>query len=227
MTKHTIIFKSVSARAGEKTAVTGANISVSSGELVLLIGANGSGKSTFVNAFFGHPRYSITDGEVLFDGENITGLSTTEKARKGMFLSMQHLPEVPGVTLFQFLYRAHKALTGETISAVAFHKKIILLAEEIGLKTDFLDKEINHKLSGGEKKQSELLQLAVLSPKFAFLDEIDSGVDVEAVKAISKTIEHLRKGGTGFLVISHNPNIGDDLSPDRIYHMEDGTIKQK
>ena len=167
----------------------------------------------------------------MLDGEDITTLPTEKKAKRGLFLSMQYLPEVPGVTLGAFLHRAHKELTGEVVPVLEFHKRLKAKALEIGIDPTFLKRDLNAGLSGGEKKQSEILQLAVLAPKFAVLDEIDSGVDVDSLGKVFRAIELLRKqglpagqAGTGFLLITHYPNILERITPDAVHIMNQGKI---
>jgi len=188
------------------------------------MGPNGSGKSSLVNAIFGHPKHKITEGKIALDGKDITNLPTDEKARKGLFLSMQYLPDIEGVTLGNFLYKAHKSITNSDTSVLDFYKELEKKAQSIGISKDFLSRPINAGLSGGEKKQSEILQLLALSPEFAFLDEIDSGVDVDSLKKVFAGIDMLKKQGTGFLLITHYTKILHQIMPDHVHVMKDGKI---
>jgi Fe-S cluster assembly ATP-binding protein len=207
-----------------KTVVDGASFAVRSGEIHVLMGPNGSGKSSLLNAIMGHPKYKITRGNVLLDGEDITDLPTEKKAQAGIFLSLQHLPEIAGVTLTNFLHKAYRAQKGGEITPLDFYKMMDARAKEFGIDANFLKKHVNAGLSGGEKKQSEVLQLLALEPKFALLDEIDSGVDVDAQKRVFAVIEHLRAKGVGFVLVSHHSNLLQHLTPDHVHVMKDGKL---
>lgn len=210
----------------KKEVVSDVSLAVRVGELHVLMGANGSGKSTLASSIMGHPNYAITAGKIKLDGEDITNLSTDKKAQKGIFLSMQYLPEIQGVTLSNFLYRAHKAQKGETVSILDFRKKLEDVATTIGVNTSFLDRDLNVGFSGGEKKLSEMLQLAVLEPTFAILDELDSGVDVDGLSKIIALVKHIQKQGVGIILITHNPAILAQLVSDKVHVMRGGTIVQ-
>ena len=215
--------KNIKINTGDKEIIRDVSLSLEKGSVHILMGPNGSGKSTLLNGIFGHPNNSITGGFILLDGEDITNLKTEQKARKGMFLSMQQLPKIEGVTLLQCLYIAAKKSIGN-ISIFDFHKMIKEKAEKIGINTKFLLKDINSGLSGGEKKQTEILHLMAISPKFAFLDEVDSGVDVESAKKVFGGIKILRKQGTGFVLVTHNVNVLDFIMPDKVSIMKEGRI---
>lgn len=214
----------ISVSAGDKNLLSGVTLSLESGKVHVLMGPNGSGKSSLLNAVMGHPKYQITEGAVLLDGIDITELAPEKKAKAGLFLSLQHLPEIAGVTLTSFLHRAYKEIKGSTISALDFYKMSANLATEAGIDVGFLKKSVNSGLSGGEKKQSELLQLLVLEAKFAFLDEIDSGVDIDAMKKVYASINLLKEKGIGFLLVSHHPNVLEYLIPDAVSVMRGGKI---
>lgn len=216
--------KNITIETQNKKVVEGISITLNSGEIHILMGPNGSGKSSLVNALFGHPKYEITNGQIFLDGEDITALSTDKKAKLGLFLSMQYLPEIAGVSMVKFLYQAYKEIMGGTESILEFHKNISDKADEFGIDKSFLSRHVNSGLSGGEKKQSEVLQMVALSPKFAFLDEIDSGVDIDSLNKIFGAIKTLAKEGTGFLLITHYPNILEKITPDFVHIMIDGKI---
>ncbi len=219
------VVKDLIVTAGERTILDGVSFALKSGELHVLMGANGSGKSSLLNAIMGHPTYHVTAGAVVLDGTDITELATEKKARAGIFLSLQHLPEIAGVTLTNFLYRAHKSITPESnLSPLDFYKMMEIRANEYGIDPTFLKKHLNTGLSGGEKKQSEVLQLLALEPKFALLDEIDSGVDVDALKRLFAVIDALRKKGVGFLLVTHYSKLLEHITPDRVHVMNGGKI---
>jgi Fe-S cluster assembly ATP-binding protein len=188
------------------------------------MGPNGSGKSSLLNGILSHPKYALTSGRVMLDGEDITGLPTEEKARKGVFLSMQYVPEIPGVTLLNFLHRAHRARGVEEMSVLEYFKALEARAKEVGIDSSFLRRQVGSGLSGGEKKQAELLQMLAIKPKFALLDEIDSGVDIDARKRINAGIMKAREEGTGILFVTHYASILKELSPDRVTIMRDGKV---
>ena len=206
------------------TVVSDATLNIKSGELHVLMGPNGSGKSSLLNALMGHPKYVIESGALLLDGEDITALATEKKAKSGLFLSLQHLPEIAGVTLTNFLHRAYKEIKQGKESPLEFYKMMQTRANEFSIDPAFLKKHVNGGLSGGEKKQSEVLQLLALEPKFAFLDEIDSGVDVDAMRRVFAVIEHLRAKGVGFLLVTHYSNILRSLTPDHVHIMKEGKL---
>jgi Fe-S cluster assembly ATP-binding protein len=220
----TLEIKNVSVRSGDKDIIKDVSFSVRPGEVHVIMGPNGSGKSSLANAVFGHPKYKISNGNIFFGGEDITFLRTDKKAKLGLFLSMQHLPEIDGVSLEKFLYRAYRELSEKEISPIEFHTFLGNKAKEYGFPEEFLSRHVNSGLSGGEKKQNEAFQLAFFEPKFAFLDEIDSGVDVDALEKVFATIHALRKKGTGFVLITHYGKILEKISPDTVHIMKDGKI---
>jgi Fe-S cluster assembly ATP-binding protein len=216
--------KNISISANEKDVVKNVSFTVAPGEVHVLMGTNGSGKSSFVNGLMGHPKYKIFDGEIFLDGEDITFLAADKKAKKGLFLSLQHLPEIDGVSFTNFLYRAHKEMKGGEMTIFEFHKYLSEKAVSYGFAPDFLKRSVNAGLSGGEKKQSEAFQLAFFEPKFALLDEIDSGVDVDALDKIFNVIQGLREKGTGFLLITHYGKILEKITPNYVHIMKDGQL---
>jgi len=216
--------KNIKIETEGKVVVDDVSFAVNSGEVHIIMGPNGSGKSSLVNGVFGHPKYEITEGALELDGEEITNEKTYKKAQKGLFLSMQYLPEVDGVTLTNFLHKAYNTVKGLQTPVLEFHKYLTAKAESVGISTEFLSRSLNKGLSGGEKKQSEILQLLALEPKFAFLDEIDSGVDVDSLNKVFKGIELLKKEGVGFVLITHYTKILSKLSPDKVHVMKDGKI---
>lgn len=221
---HKLELKNITIATASKAVAQDISLTINSGEIHILMGPNGSGKSSLLNGIFGHPKYKIESGEIILDGDDITTLSTDKKAKKGLFLSMQYLPEIAGVSMGQFLYRSYKEIKGGDESVLEFHKKMSDKADELGIDKLFLSRHVNSGLSGGEKKQSEVLQMAVLGPKFAFLDEIDSGVDVDSLEKVFNAIKILAKNGTGFLLITHYTNILKKITPDYVHIMKEGKI---
>jgi Fe-S cluster assembly ATP-binding protein len=188
------------------------------------MGPNGSGKSSLVNALMGHPSYRIMSGALMLDGEDITALSPDKKAQRGLFLSLQHVPKVGGITLATFLHKVHAARTGEQIDVLEYYLALRDRATEFGISPDLADRPVTEGLSGGEKKLAEALQLVALRPAFALLDEIDSGVDIDALKKVFAVVEKLRADGTAFLIISHHPSLLDHLAPDAVHVMAAGKL---
>lgn len=215
----------LSVAVGGKTVVSNASLAIGTGEIHVLMGPNGSGKSSLLNALMGHPKYQISDGTITLGGKDITAERTEEKARAGIFLSLQHLPEIAGVTLTNFLYRAHKAKDPDSkTTPLDFYKLMESKAKEFGIDPSYLRKHLNTGLSGGEKKQSEVLQLLALEPKFALLDEIDSGVDIDALKRVFAVICTLKERGVGFLLVTHYSKILEHITPDHVHVMKKGVI---
>ncbi|MFO7172115.1 MAG: Fe-S cluster assembly ATPase SufC [Bacillota bacterium] len=207
-----------------KPIVKGLDLEVKGGEIHALMGPNGSGKTTLSKAIAGHPRYTIDGGEVLLNGVNLLELSPDERARAGLFLAFQYPVEVPGVTVANFLRTALQAIRGEEIGVWEFQE---LLAEKMKLlemDESFAGRYLNEGFSGGEKKRSEMLQMALLQPKIAILDETDSGLDVDALKVVGKTVNSMRGENFGALIITHYNRILKHIRPDVVHIMVDGRI---
>ncbi len=211
------------AREG-KAIVKGVSLEVKKGEVHALLGPNGSGKSTFANALAGHPKYEITGGKILLDGQDITAAAPHERARAGLFLSMQSTPEIPGVTLSSFLRTAFNAVKAAPLSVLEFHALLQARMEDLKIDPAFGRRHLNAGFSGGEKKRAEVLQLSVLDPSYAVLDETDSGLDIDALKIVTDGLARLRGPKIGILVISHNPKLLAALSPDVVHVMKEGEI---
>ncbi len=211
------------AREG-KAIVKGVSLEVKKGEVHALLGPNGSGKSTFANALAGHPKYEITGGKILLDGQDITAAAPHERAKAGLFLSMQSTPEIPGVTLSSFLRTAFNAVKAAPLSVLEFHALLQARMEDLKIDPAFARRHLNAGFSGGEKKRAEVLQLSVLDPSYAVLDETDSGLDIDALKIVTDGLARLRGPKIGILVISHNPKLLAALSPDVVHVMKEGEI---
>ena len=215
--------KNIYVSSGKKEIVKDVSLTVNAGEVHVLMGPNGSGKSSLLSGVFGHPAYTLSGGVFLND-EDITLLPTHKKAGKGLFLSLQYIPEIEGVTLVQFLREAHKGLTGKETPVLEFYKRAEEKAKALGIDPNFLKKSLNAGLSGGEKKQTEALQMALLEPAFAFLDEIDSGVDIDSLQKLIAVILERKAAGTGTLLISHYPSLLKQITPDYVHVMREGKL---
>ncbi len=220
----TLEIKNLNVSVEKKTILHGVSLSVKPGEVVALMGPNGSGKSTLANALMGHPRYTVVSGSVDLDGESLVGKAVDERARKGLFLSFQHPSEIEGVTVENFLRQAYMAKTGRTVNVLDFYKLLYQHMDSLKVDREFAKRYLNVGFSGGEKKRLEALQLSLLEPKYAILDETDSGLDVDALKTIALAIEVLRGKKMGILVITHYTRILKHLVPDKVLIMKEGKI---
>lgn len=194
-------------KADDKEILRGVNLNVGKGEIHVILGSNGSGKSTLMNAILGHPKYQITSGKILFEGEDLTTLKTFERARRGIFLSFQNPEEIPGITVENMLRTAKQAVTGEKIKILAFHKELLALMNQLQINPEYASRYMNVGFSGGEKKRNEILQLLTLNPKLALLDETDSGLDVDAVDIVSKGVAKFHNENNSCIIITHNAQI--------------------
>ncbi len=211
--------------ADGKEILHGVSLSINEGETHIIMGPNGAGKSTLGSAIMGSPEYTVTEGRIEFLGEDITGETPDKRAKRGIFLSFQNPVEIPGITLSSFLRSAYEQVTGERIKLFAFRKKLKEAMDVLNMDPAYADRELNVGFSGGEKKKSEILQLLVLKPKLAILDETDSGLDVDAVKTVSAGIRAYREQtGGSLLIITHNTKILESLTVDRTHIIADGQI---
>lgn len=215
----------------EKMILEGVNLEVNSGEIHCVMGPNGSGKSTFVNSLMGHPVYKVEGGSASLDGEELLDMESFERSLSGLFLAFQYPKEIEGVSMFNFLmaaYNAHyvaKNPGSNTLKAFRFRKLLKPMLEELGVKDDFLDRSVNQGFSGGEKKKMEILQLQLLEPKFALLDETDSGLDVDALKIVSDGINKVHKNSDmGIVIVTHYQRILEYVKPDFVHVMKNGKI---
>jgi Fe-S cluster assembly ATP-binding protein len=205
----------------------GVDLVVQPGEIHALMGRNGSGKSTLANALMGHPKYVVTSGRALLDGVNVLALKPDERARMGLFLAFQNPVAIPGVGTGNFLRAAVKAVRGnEAINAVQFRKELSERMQHLQMESSFATRALNEGFSGGEKKRAEMLQLAMLKPRLAMLDEPDSGLDIDAVRVVSEAINavHDQQPDMGVLLITHYQRILNYVRPDRVHVMADGRI---
>jgi Fe-S cluster assembly ATP-binding protein len=202
----------------------GVNLTVPQGEVHALMGPNGSGKSTLAYALAGHPRYEITGGKALFAGQDISEMEADERAKLGMFLAMQYPVEVPGVSVMNFLRTSMNAVSGKEISPREFIKRFDEKSKLLGFDRAFADRYLNEGFSGGEKKRHEILQMAMLEPKLAVLDETDSGLDVDALRVVSEGVNAMRGPDLGVLIITHYTRILGYIKPDVVHVMFEGRI---
>lgn len=208
----------------DKAILKGVNLTVNSGEVHAIMGPNGTGKSTLASAVMGHPKYQITEGEVYLDEINILDLEVDERAKAGLFLAMQYPAEVPGVTNSDFMRQAIKATSNKDIGLFEFAMKYEKMIEELKMRPDLAHRYLNEGFSGGEKKRNEILQLKMMKPKFAILDEIDSGLDVDALKIVGENVSNLMNDSFGCILITHYQRILDYIKPDKVHIMIDGKI---
>src|SRR6195952_4207428 len=202
----------------------GVNLTVSSGETHAIMGPNGSGKSTLAYSIAGHPKYIVTSGEVLLDGENVLEMTVDARARAGLFLAMQYPVEVPGVSVSNFLRTAATAVRGEAPKLRTWVKEVNTAMADLGMDKAFAERNVNEGFSGGEKKRHEILQLELLQPKIAILDETDSGLDVDALRVVSEGVNRVRADGIGTLLITHYTRILRYITPDFVHVFFDGRI---
>ncbi len=207
-----------------KEILKGIDLKVAQGETHALMGPNGSGKSTLANVIMGRPGYEVTGGQVLFEGEDVTGLTPDERARRGLFLAMQYPVEVPGVSVVNFLRTAYKSVKGDEISALAFRKHMKEKMAMLGVEDAMVNRYVNQGFSGGEKKRNEILQLAVLEPQIAILDETDSGLDIDSLKQVATGIAQLVGPTLGVLLVTHYQRILNYITPDHVHVMMQGRI---
>jgi Fe-S cluster assembly ATP-binding protein len=207
-----------------KMILNGINLTIGEGEVVALLGPNGHGKSTLFNVIMGHPKYKVVEGSITFDDKDILSLTTDERAKLGLFLAFQNPSEVPGVNNSDFLRAAVNAGKEKPVSTYQFYKMLDGAVKEAKIPFDYATRNLNEGFSGGEKKRNEMLQLLLLQPKFAMLDEIDSGLDVDAIQVVSDIINKEKNNERSFLVISHYARLFDLIKPTRAVVIVNGRI---
>lgn len=223
--KHLLTVKDLHVNVEDKEILHGVDLMINKGETHVLMGPNGTGKSTLGYALMGNPRYSVTEGEIWFQGKNITEEAVNERAKDGIFLSFQNPLEVPGVTLSAFIRSALEQKTGKRIRLWDFKKELARTMEILQMDPSYAERDLNVGFSGGEKKKAEILQLLMLRPSLAILDETDSGLDVDAVRTVSRGIEEYQKNcDGGLLIITHSTRILEYLSVDDTHVMVEGKI---
>jgi len=220
----TLEIRGLTASVEGKDILKGIDLTVTQGETHALMGPNGSGKSTLANVIMGRPGYTVTGGQVLFKGEDITVLTPDERARRGLFLAMQYPVEVPGVSVVNFLRTAYKSVKGHETGALAFRKHMKEKMVTLGVEDAMVNRYLNQGFSGGEKKRNEILQLAVLEPEIAILDETDSGLDIDSLKQVATGIAQLVGPNLGVLLVTHYQRILNYITPDHVHVMMQGRI---
>ena len=219
---------SVETKEGAKPILRGVDLTVNSGETHAIMGPNGSGKSTLAYSLAGHPKYQITGGSVLLDGEDVLAMSVDERARAGMFLAMQYPVEVPGVSVSNFLRTAKTAIDGEAPALRSWVKDVRAAMENLRMDSTFAERSVNEGFSGGEKKRHEILQMELLKPRLAILDETDSGLDVDALRIVSEGVNRVRSTtDVGVLLITHYTRILRYITPDFVHVFVDGRIAEE
>ncbi len=202
----------------------GVTLTVNRGEIHALMGPNGSGKSTLANVLFGHPQYEVTGGAIRYKGEDISEWSPDQRGQAGMFLAFQYPEEIPGVSVVNFLRAALSNRTGVDYTVLELRLKVMDAMKELGMEATFADRYLNEGFSGGERKRNEVLQMAILEPEMAVLDETDSGLDIDALRTVAEGVEKVASPERGFLIITHYQRMLDYITPDIVHVFVDGRI---
>jgi Fe-S cluster assembly ATP-binding protein len=219
---------SIDIDGGTKEILTGVTLTINSGETHAIMGPNGSGKSTLAYTIAGHPRYTVVSGQILLDGANVLDMSVDERARAGLFLAMQYPVEIPGVSVSNFLRTAKTAINGEAPSLRTWGKEVKKAMTDLKMDESFAARNVNEGFSGGEKKRHEIVQMELLKPAFAVLDETDSGLDVDALKVVSEGVNRVKgETGMGVLLITHYTRILRYIRPDFVHVFVNGAIAEE
>ena len=224
MSNKLLEIKDLYVNAEDKEILKGINLKINKGEIHVIMGPNGSGKTTTANAILNNPIYTKVKGDIEFEGENINDLKTDEIARKGVFMSFQLPEEIPGVSVTNFLKYAKNKVIGKPVKVFEFKDELKKYMEELNMNPKNMERSLNVGFSGGEKKKNEILQMLVLNPKLAILDETDSGLDVDAIRTVSKGIEMFHNKENGVLIITHNTKILRSLNVDYVHILVNGQI---
>lgn len=222
----TLEIKNLHVSIEDKEILKGVNLTLKTGEIHAIMGPNGTGKSTLSAAIMGNPNYEVTQGEIHLDGENVLEMGVDERARKGLFLAMQYPSEIPGVTNAEFMRAAINAKRPEEdkLTVMQFLKKLDQKMALLNMPEEMAERYLNEGFSGGEKKRNEILQLMMLEPSFAILDEIDSGLDIDALKVVAKGVNEMRGDNFGSLIITHYQRLLNYITPDVVHIMMDGRV---
>src|SRR5919204_1866312 len=223
MVDNTLIIDDLHVNVAGREILRGVDLEVKQGEIHALLGPNGSGKSTLAYTIAGHPKYEVTQGRILWRGEDVLAMSPDERAKQGLFLAFQYPTAIPGVQMVNFLRLAVKNVFGE-VSAVEFRRRVRATMAELKMDDSFATPYLNEGFSGGEKKRAEILQMAMLRPKLAILDETDSGLDIDAIKVVSEGINKLKNPEMGILIVTHYNRFLNSIRPDKVHILVDGKI---
>jgi Fe-S cluster assembly ATP-binding protein len=224
MGENLLQIKNLKANAEDKEILKGIDLTINKGEVHVIMGPNGAGKSTLANVLMSHPKYKITEGEIFFKGEVINEATPDVRAKKGIFLSFQYPEEVPGITVENFLRSSKVAVTGKPIKLMEFKRKLREKMALLKMDETYAQRYLNVGFSGGEKKKNEILQMAILEPSLAILDETDSGLDVDAIKVVCEGVKTFATSENAILIITHHKKILDYLKPDFVHVLLDGKI---
>ncbi len=227
MAEQLLAIKDLHAGVEDKEILKGLSLSVGKGEVHVILGPNGSGKSTLMNIIMGHPKYTVTSGSMEFEGEDMKAMKTFERSRKGLFLSFQTPEEIPGITVENMLRTAKQVITGEKVKLLPFRKELKATMQELKMNPEYAQRYLNVGFSGGEKKRTEILQLLMLNPKLALLDETDSGLDVDAVQIVSEGVAKFHNKDNSCLIITHNTRILEHLKVDKVHVLMNGQIVEE
>jgi len=219
-----LVIDNLHASAGGVDILKGVDLTIERGQVHALMGPNGSGKSTLGNVLMGHPGYEITAGTVAYKGDDVTEMTADQRGRAGMFLAFQYPEEIPGVSVVNFLRAALSNRTGTDYTVLELRLKIMDAMKELGMDSSFADRYLNEGFSGGERKRNEVLQMAILEPELAILDETDSGLDIDALRIVAEGVEKVATDENGFLIITHYQRMLDYLTPDVVHVFVDGRI---
>ena len=216
--------KNLHVKVGDNEILKGLNLDINKGEVHVIMGPNGAGKSTLANVLMGNPKYEITEGEIEFKGQIINDTKVDERAKLGIFMSFQYPEEIPGITVENFLRSAKMAVEDKPIKIMEFKKTLKEKMKLLDMKEEYAKRYLNEGFSGGEKKKSEILQLLILEPKLAILDETDSGLDVDAVRVVATGVKEYRSDENSIIIITHHNNLLEYLNPDYVHFLIDGKI---
>ena len=219
-----IEIKNLHVQVEDTPILKGINLNINPGEIHVIMGPNGAGKSTLTNTIMAHPKYEVAEGQILFEGQDITDTEADARAKLGIFMSYQTPQEVPGITVENFLRAAKMAVTGQNIPILQFKKDLKAHMEDLDFPADYAQRYLNVGFSGGEKKKNEILQMKVLDPKFIMLDETDSGLDVDATRIVSEGVRDFLNDGKAVLIITHHSQILEYLEPDFVHILVDGRL---
>lgn len=223
-TNNLLEIKDLSVRVKDKDILKNINLNIKKGETHVVMGPNGSGKSTLVNTIMSNPKYEVTSGKIIFEGEDVTDLAADERAKRGIFMSFQSPIEVAGISVENFIRTSKSAIDGKPVSVLKFNMDLSKKMNELSMKPEYAQRSMNYGFSGGEKKKTEILQMQILNPKLALLDETDSGLDVDAVRIVSEGIKNFKNDDNALLIITHHKEIIANVVPDVVHVIIDGRI---